>query len=71
MAHRACGDIVYEVSERVAFTKTKLTTQHRFLIVVLSAYKQMKAQGENVLSDVDEDNFDRAFKFLRPGETFR
>ena len=30
----------------------------------------MKSQRDNVLSDIDEDNFDRAFKFLRPGETF-
>ncbi len=39
----------------------------RFLVVVLSAYKQIRAQSENVLSDVGEDNFDRAFNFLRPG----
>jgi flavine halogenase len=36
------------------------------LIVVLSAYKQIRTQSSGVLSDVDEDNFDRAFKFLRP-----
>ena len=30
----------------------------------------MKAQGEDVLSDIGEDNFDRAFRFLRPGMTF-
>ena len=49
----------------------RLTAQYRFLVVVLSAYKQMKAQRENVLSDIGEDNFDRAFKFLRPGANFR
>ncbi|KAF6842711.1 hypothetical protein CMUS01_02839 [Colletotrichum musicola] len=38
----------------------------RFLLVVLSAYKQMRFQGEPVLSDFDEDNFDRAFSFFRP-----
>ncbi|CDO75697.1 hypothetical protein BN946_scf184585.g10 [Trametes cinnabarina] len=38
----------------------------RFLIVVLSAYKQIRAQSEDVLADVDEGNFDRAFAFLRP-----
>ncbi|KAI5119655.1 hypothetical protein M0805_007746 [Coniferiporia weirii] len=37
-----------------------------FLMVVLGAYKQMRAQSEPVLSDVNEDNFDRAFDFLRP-----
>ena len=39
----------------------------RFLVVVLSAYKQIRAQSVNVLSDVSEDNFDKAFAFLRPG----
>lgn len=39
----------------------------RFQVVVLSAYKQMRAQSSDVLSDVDEDNFDRAFTLLRPG----
>lgn len=38
-----------------------------FQIVVLSAYKQMRAQSESVLCDVDEDNYDRAFALLRPG----
>ena len=38
-----------------------------FLIVVLSAYKQMRTQSKNVLCDVGEDNFDKAFSFLRPG----
>jgi len=48
----------------------RLITDHRFLIVVLSAYKQVKSQRENVLSDVDEDTFDRAFKFIRPSGSF-
>jgi hypothetical protein len=39
----------------------------RFLIVVLSAYKQIRSQVTNVLADVDEDNYDRAFDFFRPG----
>ena len=81
------GDCSEEVAaswhtERVATSYTRyvsdwpsvemgLTIQRRFLIVVLSAYKQMKAQRENVLSDIDEDNFDRAFKLLRPGMAFR
>ncbi|KXX82805.1 Tryptophan 2-halogenase [Madurella mycetomatis] len=38
----------------------------RFLLVVLSAYKQIRHQEEPVLSDFDEDNFDRAFSFFRP-----
>lgn len=39
----------------------------RFLIVVLGIYKQIHAQGSDVLSDIHEDNFDRAFDFIRPG----
>ena len=39
----------------------------RFLLVVLSAYKQMMHQDEPVLSDFNEDNFDRAFSFFKPG----
>lgn len=35
--------------------------------MVLSAYKQIRAQSVNVLGDVSEDNFDKAFAFLRPG----
>ncbi|KAI5117033.1 hypothetical protein M0805_002249 [Coniferiporia weirii] len=37
-----------------------------FLMVVLGAYKQMRAQTEPVLSEIDEDNFDRAFEYLKP-----
>ncbi|KAA1472988.1 FAD/NAD(P)-binding domain-containing protein, partial [Dentipellis sp. KUC8613] len=47
-------------SQRVAVSYT------RFLIVVLSAYKQIRAQNMDVLSDVGEDNFDKAFAFIRP-----
>ena len=42
-------------------------TSIRFLLVVLAAYKQMRNQAFPVMSDVDEDNFDRAFELLRPG----
>ena len=38
----------------------------RFLLVVLSAYKQMRNQDEPVLADFNEDNFDRAFSFFKP-----
>ncbi|KAL3464925.1 FAD/NAD(P)-binding domain-containing protein [Aspergillus heterothallicus] len=38
----------------------------RWLLVVLSVYKQMIHQDEAVLSDFNEDNFDRAFAFFRP-----
>jgi hypothetical protein len=38
----------------------------RWLLVVLSVYKQMIHQDEAVLSDFHEDNFDRAFAFFQP-----
>lgn len=36
-------------------------------MVVMGAYKQMRAQDEPILSDVNEGDFDRAFDFLKPG----
>lgn len=38
----------------------------RFLLVVLSALKQIKDQDSPVLTDWDEQTFDRAFSFFRP-----
>ncbi|KAH8110866.1 FAD/NAD-binding domain-containing protein [Phellopilus nigrolimitatus] len=38
----------------------------RFLLVVLSAYRQIRAQAQPVLADFGEDNFDRAFAHFRP-----
>ncbi|KAL9600000.1 MAG: hypothetical protein Q9219_003469 [cf. Caloplaca sp. 3 TL-2023] len=38
----------------------------RFLLVVLSALKQIRSGDEAVLADFDEDGFDRAFAFFRP-----
>lgn len=38
----------------------------RFQLVVMSAYKQIHNLDASVLSDVDEDNFDKAFDFFRP-----
>lgn len=52
----------------INFLKDMITSYTWFLMVVMGAYKQMRAQGEPVLSDIGEDNFDRAFDFLRPGE---
>ena len=48
--------------------RVKLTAQWRFLVVVLGAYRQMKSQRENALSDIGEGSVDRVFKHLRPGE---
>lgn len=47
--------------------RMKADNTDRFLVVVLGAYKQMRSQSTDVLSDVGEDNFDKAFSFLRPG----
>ncbi|KAL8852078.1 MAG: hypothetical protein Q9221_003008 [Calogaya cf. arnoldii] len=38
----------------------------RFLLVVLSALKQIREGDEAVLSDFDEEGFDRAFNYFRP-----
>ncbi|KAF8209748.1 putative halogenase [Mycena galopus ATCC 62051] len=54
-------------TEAIRFHNEKTGTSYtRFLLVVLSVYRQINAQEAPVLSDVDEDNFDRAFDFLRP-----
>lgn len=42
-----------------------------FLLVVMAALKQIRMQKEAVLSDIDEDGFDRAFSFLKPGRFLR
>ncbi|KAH8101529.1 FAD/NAD-P-binding domain-containing protein [Cristinia sonorae] len=41
------------------------TAYTRFLIVVLGAYKQMRAQDVPVLQDINEKNFDHAFTMIR------
>ncbi|KAK3681626.1 hypothetical protein B0T22DRAFT_502187 [Podospora appendiculata] len=38
----------------------------RFLLVVMTALRQIRKGDEPVLSDFDEDGFDRAFSFFRP-----
>ncbi|KAJ6604011.1 putative halogenase [Mycena sp. CBHHK59/15] len=54
-------------AEAIRFHNEKTGTSYtRFLLVVLSIYRQINSQAAPVLSDVDEDNFDRAFDFLRP-----
>ncbi len=40
----------------------------RFLLVVLSALKQIRKQEEPILSDWDEEGFERAFAFFRPSK---
>lgn len=40
----------------------------RFLLVVMTALRQIRKGDEPVLSDFDEDGFDRAFGFFRPSK---
>ncbi|KAF5384532.1 hypothetical protein D9757_006464 [Collybiopsis confluens] len=64
-----CASVKNQCTEAEAaawHTKRVAVSYTRFQIVVLSAYKQMRAQSVDVMSDVDEDNFDRAFAYLRP-----
>ena len=37
-----------------------------FLFILLGMYKQMHAQQVDVLSNIDEDNFDHAFDLIHP-----
>ncbi|KAJ7668518.1 FAD binding domain-containing protein [Mycena polygramma] len=69
-ASTICASIRGDCTEAAAadwHTKRVSTSYTRFQVVVLSAYKQIRSsQSADVLSDIDEDNFDRAFSFLRP-----
>ena len=42
-------------------------TRPRFQMVVMSAYKQIRSTDLDILTEVDEDNYDRAFAAIRPG----
>ncbi|KAL0960651.1 hypothetical protein HGRIS_005680 [Hohenbuehelia grisea] len=54
-------------SDAACFHDQKIAVAYtRFLLVVMSAYKQIRSQDIPILSDVNEDNFDRAFDILRP-----
>ncbi|KZV90643.1 FAD/NAD(P)-binding domain-containing protein [Exidia glandulosa HHB12029] len=57
-------------NESADFYSTELKTAYtRFFVVVASGYKQMRGrdvEDVNVLNDVDEKSFDRAFHRLRP-----
>jgi len=70
LAYKACVDELYQVwtSNRRRASCAKYIYV-RFQLVVLSAYKQIRAQSLDILTDIDEDNYDRAFQFLRPGKT--
>ncbi|KAL9047357.1 MAG: hypothetical protein Q9214_000041 [Letrouitia sp. 1 TL-2023] len=59
------GDCDEETAEKWHSNKVK-EGYSRWLLVVLSTYKQMCNQKEPVLSEFGEDNFDRAFNFFKP-----
>ncbi|KAG1817947.1 uncharacterized protein BJ212DRAFT_1568202 [Suillus subaureus] len=53
--------------EAVAWhTKRFSLSYTRFQIVVMSAYQQIRSTDLDILNDVDEDNYDRAFAAIRP-----
>ncbi|KAF9228379.1 FAD/NAD(P)-binding domain-containing protein [Gyrodon lividus] len=64
-----CASIRKDCSEAIAtawHTKRFSLSYTRFQMVVLSAYKQIRATNFDVLNDVDEDNYDQAFASIRP-----
>jgi len=64
-----CASIKGEADEKTAqaWHDAKVGIAHtRFLFVVLGAYQQMHLQSAPILSDVNADNFDRAFEMFRP-----
>ncbi|EMD32293.1 hypothetical protein CERSUDRAFT_68862 [Gelatoporia subvermispora B] len=59
------GTVTEELA--VKWHNTRVSTSYtRFLLVVLGTYRQIREQNVPILSDIDEDNFDRAFNILRP-----
>ncbi|KAG1764906.1 hypothetical protein EDD22DRAFT_1042432 [Suillus occidentalis] len=55
-----------EVEAAAWHTKRFSLSYTRFQIVVMSAYQQIQSTDLDILSDVDEDNYDRAFAAIRP-----
>lgn len=68
-----CASIRGQCSEHEALewhSKKLAEGYTRFLLVVLSALKQIREHDEPVLSDWDEQGFERAFAHFRPSECF-
>lgn len=64
-----CAAIRGDCSESEAaawHTKRFSLSYTRFQIVVMSAYQQIRSTDLDILNDVDEDNYDRAFAAIRP-----
>lgn len=68
-----CASIRGQVSELTAATwhsKNVSESYTRFLIVVSSALKQISEKDEPIISDLEENSFERAFQHFRPSELF-
>lgn len=66
-----CASIKKDLDEHTALEwhSSKISEGYtRFLLVVLSALKQIRRQDEPVLSDWDESGFEKAFAHFRPSE---
>ncbi|KAG2352443.1 hypothetical protein BDR07DRAFT_1437629 [Suillus spraguei] len=55
-----------EVDAAAWHTKRFSLSYTRFQIVVMSAYQQIRSTKLDILNDIDEDNYDRAFAAIRP-----
>lgn len=67
-----CAAIRNDCQESVAarWHSSKVADSYtRFLLVVLSAYKQIRSQNEPILSDLGENNMDHAFARFRPSKS--
>ena len=60
------GDVTEDIARR--WHDAKMGMCHtRFLLVVLSAYKQMRQQSHPILADLDAESFDAVFDRFWPG----
>lgn len=59
------GDCTEELAAKWHSNKIR-ESYSRFLLAVLSVYKQMNHQQGYILSDFGEENFDKAFNFFQP-----
>lgn len=68
-----CASVKGQCSEHEALewhSKKVAEGYTRFLLIVLSALKQIRESDKAVLSDWDEAGFERAFAHFRPSECF-
>lgn len=54
-------------ADTIKWHNTKVgVAYNRFLMLVLTTYKQIRNIDQDILSDFDQDNFDHAFDMIRP-----